>query len=146
MARKPRIRPMALCVFEHRGRILVARGRDSSTGATFYRPLGGGIDFGETGAEAIVREIREELGEGICALRYLGTLESIFRYRDKPRHELLRIYDAAFVDRRVYARDIVEGREGERRIAARWLSPDEMDDAPLVPEGLTALLQPPLCP
>lgn len=146
MARKPRIRAMALCVFLHEGRILVARGRDRGTGAAFHRPLGGGIDFGETGAQAIAREIREELGEEICNLRYLGTLESIFRYRDRPRHELLRIYDASFVDRRVYAREIVEGREGQRRITARWLSLDEMDDAPLVPEGLAALLQPSSCP
>ncbi len=141
MARKPRIRPMALCVFRHRGRILVARGRDSNNGASFYRPLGGGIDFGETGSEAIIREIDEELGAAISAPRYLGTLESIFTYRGKPRHELLLIFDADFLDREIYERECVEAREGERRIIARWLAPDAMQDAPLVPEGLSDLLQ-----
>ena len=146
MARKARIRPMALCVFRHRGRILVARGRDSSNGASFYRPLGGGIDFGETGAAAIVREIDEELGVAISAPRYLGALESIFTFRDKPRHELLLIYDADFLDRDIYERERVEAREGQRRIIARWLAPDAMHDAPLVPEGLSDLLQSQPCP
>ncbi len=141
MARKPRIRPMALCVFRHKGRILVARGRDRSNGASFYRPLGGGIDFGETGAEAIVREIDEELGAAIAAPRYLGTLESIFHYRDRPCHELLLIFDAEFLDRSIYKKECVEAREGQRRIVARWLALDEMHDAPLVPEGLSDLLQ-----
>lgn len=146
MARKARIRPMALCVFRHRGRILVARGRDSSNGASFYRPLGGGIDFGETGAEAIVREIHEELGAAISAPRYLGSLESIFRYRGKQRHELLLIFDADFLDSSIYDRERVEAREGGRRIIARWLDPDAMHDAPLVPEGLAELLQSQPCP
>lgn len=146
MARKARIRPMALCVFRHKGRILVARGRDSSNGASFYRPLGGGIDFGETGAEAIVREIDEELGAAIGAPRYLGALESIFSYRGKPRHELLLIFDADFLDREIYQRERIVAQEGERRIIARWLAPAEMHDAPLVPEGLTDLLQSQPCP
>ncbi len=145
MARKLRIRPVALCVFQHEGRILVAKGRDRSNGAAFYRPLGGGIRFGETGAQALVRELREELEEEICALRYLGTLESIFHYRDRPRHELLRIYDAEFVDRSAYERPFLQAHEGERRIRARWLAPSALGDAPLVPEGLPALLQPAPC-
>ena len=145
MARKARIRPVALCVFRHEGRILVARGRDRDTGAEFYRPLGGGIRFGETGAQALARELREELGEEICDTCYLGTLESIFRYRGRQRHELLRIYDAAFVDGSVYTRSSVEAVEGSRRIRARWLAPAAMGDAPLYPEGLAALLQPEPC-
>ncbi len=141
MARKPRIRPVALCVFQHDGRILVAKGQDRSTGAEFYRPLGGGIDFGETGAQALNREVREETGEAIRDLRYLGTLESIFRYRARARHELLRIYDARFVDAGIYARPTVLAREGKRHKQARWLAPDELGDTPLVPEGLIDLLQ-----
>lgn len=145
MARKPRIRPVALCVFQHEGRILVAKGRDRSNDAAFFRPLGGGIRFGETGAQALAREMLEELGEEIGALRYLGTLESIFHYRERPRHELLRIYDAEFVDRSVYERASVQAQEGGRRIRARWLALTDLGSTPLVPEGLTALLQPEPC-
>ena len=59
---RDRIRPIALCLFRHAGRILVGNAYDAVKQEHYCRPLGGGIEFGERGAEAIVREIREELG------------------------------------------------------------------------------------
>jgi hypothetical protein len=41
------IRPLAICVFSQNGKILVCEGYDATTSDTFYRPLGGGIEFGE---------------------------------------------------------------------------------------------------
>ena len=57
-----RIRTIAICLFSHNGGILVAEGIDAVKGETFYRPLGGGIEFGEYGADTVAREIREEIG------------------------------------------------------------------------------------
>ena len=45
--KKNRIRPLAICVFLNNNRILVAEGYDPIKQQTFYRPLGGGIEFGE---------------------------------------------------------------------------------------------------
>ena len=73
-----RIRPIAICLFRYENKILVAEGKDPIKDQTFYRPLGGGIEFGERSEETIRREIREELNEEVTALRYLGTLENIF--------------------------------------------------------------------
>src|SRR6266568_4543117 len=45
---QPRIRPLAICVFSHNGCILAAEGVDPlKDNQVFYRPLGGGIEFGE---------------------------------------------------------------------------------------------------
>ncbi|MBP2263201.1 hypothetical protein J3B00_004006 [Pseudomonas sp. BP8] len=41
------IRPLALCVFSHPGKVLVNFFEDAVTDQTLYRPLGGGIEFGE---------------------------------------------------------------------------------------------------
>jgi hypothetical protein len=41
------IRPPAISVFRHNGRILAAESYDPIRQQTFYRPLGGGIEFGE---------------------------------------------------------------------------------------------------
>ena len=41
------IRPIAICVLRRHDEILVIEGRDESRDLTFYRPLGGGIEFGE---------------------------------------------------------------------------------------------------
>ena len=57
-----KIRPLAICVFLHQGRILVSVGYDSVKKQTFYRPLGGKIEFGEPSAETVRRELMEEIG------------------------------------------------------------------------------------
>lgn len=48
---------------------------------TFYRPPGGGIQFGETSLEAARREMREEFRLEVDDPRLLGVLESIFGER-----------------------------------------------------------------
>ena len=84
---EPRIRALALCIFHHQGKILVNQFFDADKQQMLFRPLGGGIDFGEHSAQAIVREIQEELGLSINSLRLIGTLESLFTYAGKPGHE-----------------------------------------------------------
>jgi NADH pyrophosphatase NudC (nudix superfamily) len=53
------IRPIAICVCRDGERILVAEGHDSQKGQTFYRPLGGTIEFGERGDETVQRELSQ---------------------------------------------------------------------------------------
>jgi plasmid stabilization system protein ParE len=47
--------------FWHRGRILVIEAYDPIKCQSFCRPLGGGIEFGETNAQAVAREIHAQL-------------------------------------------------------------------------------------
>jgi 8-oxo-dGTP pyrophosphatase MutT (NUDIX family) len=68
-----RIRPLALCIFHHDGKILLSEAHDPIKNRPFFRPIGGGIEFGETSAEAIEREVQEELGLAITDVRLLGT-------------------------------------------------------------------------
>ena len=42
--KKNRIRPLAICVFRNRGRILVNESHDPVKDEYFFRPLGGGIE------------------------------------------------------------------------------------------------------
>ena len=83
-----RIRTIVLGIFLHEDRLLVFRGDDPTRNVVFYRPLGGGIEFGEPSADAFVREIREELGAELTAVRYLGMLENIFTHAGKRGHEI----------------------------------------------------------
>src|SRR5262249_25090925 len=69
------VRRVAICVFRHADRILVARGHDALKGQHFMRPLGGRIEFGELAADALRREIREELNAEIHEPELLGVLE-----------------------------------------------------------------------
>jgi 8-oxo-dGTP pyrophosphatase MutT (NUDIX family) len=88
-----RIRPTAVAVVRWDDRILVHEGRDSVKGERFYRPLGGGIEFGELGEEAIRRELVEEIGVETASARYLGMLENVFVYEGEPGHELVLLYE-----------------------------------------------------
>jgi 8-oxo-dGTP pyrophosphatase MutT (NUDIX family) len=139
---EPRIRHLALCIFHHQGKILVNEFVDPVKGLTLFRPLGGGIEFGEYSADAIVREIREELGEPVIDLRLIGTLESIFTYLGKPGHEVVQVYDARFEEASLYQRPWLEGEESDGApFRARWCDSASFTEAsPLVPEGLQALL------
>jgi 8-oxo-dGTP pyrophosphatase MutT (NUDIX family) len=142
MGKKPRIRPLAICLFRHGDRILVHEGIDTVKGIRFARPLGGGIDFGETSLDAIRREIREELGAEITDVKLLGILESIYVYEGKPGHEIVFVYDGLFVDEHLYTQETLTVTEGKQVFEATWRSLDEMRGEPLVlvPESLWTLL------
>lgn len=58
----------------------------------YHRLVGGGVEFGETHREAIIREVDEELGAGILDLTHLGTIENIFRYNGELGHEIVALY------------------------------------------------------
>lgn len=137
-----RIRPLALCLFCHRGRILVQEARDRIKQQRFFRPVGGGIEFGETGIVAVAREIREELDVDVTDLRFVGALENIFTYNGAPGHEIVLVYDGAFADRSLYSREFIPGVESNgRAFEARWHGGASFSpETPLYPHGLPELL------
>ena len=138
-----RIRPLALCVFHHNGKILVNEAYDSIKKQTFFRPVGGGIEFGETSVQAVVREVQEELGLSISDVRLLGTLESIFTYAGTPGHEIVQVYDAKFVDANVYELPQLKACESDgTAFIAKWHGVASFTHgSPLVPDGLYELLK-----
>ena len=138
------IRPLAICVFRHRDRILVEKAYDPTKEEHFYRPLGGGIEFGETSRDALIREIREEINAQITDLRLLGTLENIFTFDGRPGHEIVQVYDATFCDAALYTRDGIPGSEDDgHTFTAQWLPLASLtpDAPPLYPDGLLDLLR-----
>lgn len=70
------------------GHILLCRNRKAGN---VYLP-GGHVEFGETGAEALVREIREEMGCGSRATGFMGCAEHFFRQKGRPHAEINLIY------------------------------------------------------
>lgn len=144
MAKKKRIRPLALCVFRRGNKIFVAEGHDKKVKKTFYRPIGGGIEFDERAMETIRREVREEIAAEVSNLVYLGTLENIFEYQGQRGHEICLIYDGAFVDDFRNADDytVVGHDDGDILFTAMWKPLDffREGNAPLYPDGLLELL------
>jgi 8-oxo-dGTP pyrophosphatase MutT (NUDIX family) len=79
-------------------KILVEKGYDSVKQEIFYRPLGGGIEFGETGAEALQREFIEEIGKDITVTHLIDSIENIFEFEGQPGHQIMLLYEASFTD------------------------------------------------
>lgn len=145
MSKKKRIRPLAICVFRHQDQILVAEGYDSVKDEFFYRPLGGGVKFGEPGAETICRELMEEIQAEVDpqSLHYLGTVENIFRFNGKRGHEIVLIYDGTLKQTGLYEQPVILGKEGDGTdIRAVWKNIHDFGEgkAILYPTGLLEML------
>lgn len=139
------IRPLAICVFRHQDRILVAEGHDPIKDEHFYRPLGGGIEFGEHSKKTICRELMEEVHIEVEEndLRYLGAVENIFVFNGKRGHEIVLIYDGTFEDNMMYERNVIRGKEANGEdIRAVWKHIREFGEGKsiLYPTGLLELL------
>ena len=83
------------------GKVLLCRAKG---GATTYLP-GGHIEFGETGREALVREIKEELGLSAEVGRFLGVVENSFMQKGKPHSEINLVYELCIPDDETVAQE-----------------------------------------
>lgn len=119
-------------------------GVDAVKGETFYRPLGGSIEFGEHSTGTVIREIREELSAEVTpgSLRYLGTLENIFVYNGMPGHEIVIVYNGELADDTLYDRAELAAFEddGAPFRALRKRLDSFGPGAPLYPDGLLELI------
>ena len=137
------IRPVAICVLRREdGALLLAPGFDPVKQQRFYRPLGGGIEFGERAQEAARRELLEELGAEVEIVRLLGVSENIFVFLGQPGHELVWVFEGRFLDPSFYEGDVLTANEGDSPFEVRWVPWQELQsgEAPLYPDGLMELL------
>ena len=145
MGKRKRVRPLAICIFRNQDRILVNQGYDPIKEEYFYRPLGGGIEFGESAADTVCREIMEELNVEVNkeSLKYLGAVENIFHFKGTPFHEIILIYDGLLKDSRLYEQPVILGAEADgEKIQAVWKNIDDFGTgrAILYPTGLLEMI------
>lgn len=143
---KPEPRVLAICILRRGDSILVAEGYDRVKSETFYRPLGGKVEFGEYGHQALSRELREEIGAEIVNIQFIGLVENIFLYEGRPGHEIVLVYEGDFAEKTFLEKDVIDGLEkfpeGVTGIKAVWKSLLYFKEgkAPLYPERLLNLI------
>jgi 8-oxo-dGTP pyrophosphatase MutT (NUDIX family) len=138
-----RVRAIAIGVIHDADRLFVAEGHDSVKDQTFYRPLGGSIEFGEAAADAVQREFLEESGSAVSQPTYIGTLENRFVNDGIEGHEIVLVFATDFVDPALRAVDSVACREESGTpFTARWVPMSVFREgrAPLYPDGLLEMV------
>jgi len=111
---------VAACVVDGQGRMIVlVRGKEPGKGK--WDLPGGFVDPGETAEDALRREVREEVGLEVTALRYLGSWPNVYEYMG-VRYRTLDMGFACEVKEASLA------RPGEAEIAeVLFLSPSQID-------------------
>ena len=110
------------------GKVLLCLPKDRSYS---YLP-GGHIEFGETGREALVREMKEETGLDATAGELLGVVESSFVQKGEKHCEINLIYEMRLEGSR-RSRGSRSLRSLEDWICFDWVDCDRMDSANLLP-------------
>ncbi len=109
------------------GKLLLCRAKG---GSSTYLP-GGHIEFGESGRQALVREVREELGVESETGAFLGAAENSFMQHGKPHAEINLIYELKI------AAEGLESREDW--IEFEWCPLGRLNEANLLPVTFRAL-------
>lgn len=139
----PYIRPLAICVFYKGGCILAERCVDNHKNEVFYRPLGGGVEFGEYGVDALQRELDEEIGASAADVEFVGFIENIYTYEGRPGHELAMVYKGRIADESFYDKEKITVRVDEHtKGEAFWVPVNDFKsgDRILYPSGLAEML------
>ena len=108
------------------GKILLCRAKG---GSTTYLP-GGHIEFGETGRQALAREVKEELGADAKTGRFLGVVENSFLQHGKPHAEINLVYELQLPPE-------TAAKACEDWIEFEWRDLTRLDD--LLPEAFRSL-------
>jgi len=136
------IRNIAICLIENDGKIFVGEGFDEVKKETFYRPLGGGIEFGELAKDTVIREFQEEMETEISVGTYLTTFENRFTFNGVSGHEIILLFSATFKDKSIYQKDNIKCKEEGADFIAKWVNKSDFLSAKkiLYPKGIVDYL------
>lgn len=133
----------ALALVWRKDELLMLRVDEESGVVKGYRPLGGGIEFGETSDKAVVREVREELGCELLNPRLIGWVENVYHMNSATGHEVMALWQGELSDKSIYEQDKVAYVELDKIAAGCflvWKNPFTAE-LPVYPDGLTELLK-----
>ena len=131
-----KIRSIALGLIRQGDKYLVFKAIEEATGEEFYRPLGGGIKFGEESYDALKREFLEEIDAKLNNLSLLNVLENVFEYENLLMHEIIFLYEAKLADGKFYKEKSIPINDSKMGRVAEWVERDELLSSNFYPQGI----------
>ena len=116
------------------GKVLLCKAKG---GSSTYLP-GGHIEFGETAAEALVREMKEESGQDVEVGKLLGVLENSFLQHGEKHCEINLVYEMSLAPRRDGADAAVNAIEPW--IEFEWRDIGDLASANLLPTEISKFI------
>ena len=118
-----RFRVAVNAVIERTGRYLLARRQDIG----WWHLVGGGLEYGETIQQGLLREVQEEIGASVDILRLVGV------YAKPQKQEVVLTFLCHL------ATDTAEPRISDEITEIGWFAPDDLPQ-PLLPKHRERLL------
>lgn len=125
----------------HEDSVLLHQGE----GENFWTFPGGRAEFGETAAQTLRREMKEEIGAEVEVVRLLWFVENFFTYAGGQFHEIALYFLMRFseVSAHLLQTDSFQGHEEGMKLTYRWFPrrAEVLTDLPLLPAFLQTALQ-----
>lgn len=135
------IRPVAIGLLRDGDRLLVAEVPNDDGSVKGWRPLGGGIEFGETAEAALKREFQEELGVEPCIIGGPLICENLDEHAGHVGHEIIFAFPVQVADQAVRAQQRFLIKDNETPVWVEWISLERFEQGEtLLPTALGPLL------
>jgi ADP-ribose pyrophosphatase YjhB (NUDIX family) len=108
------------------GRFLASPGFDSVKQQSYLRLLGGHVEFGERAAEALAREILEEISAECAVGPLLEVIENSFTHEGDPGQEVVFLFAGFLTDPEIYGRERIPMHEPGKDKVAIWTPVEEL--------------------
>ncbi|MGR3511781.1 MAG: NUDIX hydrolase [Paracoccaceae bacterium] len=138
----PRVRATALGLPFRDDRLLVSAVTQDDGSTIGWRPLGGGVEFGEPAEDAVLRELKEELNATAQVIRLLGIFENIYTHHGETGHEVVFAFEVSLTDPGIAAPDEFVVEDNGYRDRAAWVPLEQFRSGreTLLPQALLPLV------
>lgn len=107
----------------------------------YYALMGGRVKTGESSADALKREVLEELGKEICITDFIGVIENFFTSKNTKYHELEFIHKFEFIDEKdKLIENTLYDIEPDKDTIFEWLDIKDIPSLDIRPKAAKELL------
>ncbi|MEM9970183.1 MAG: NUDIX domain-containing protein [Pseudomonadota bacterium] len=137
------LRVIALGLPFRTGKLLASAVTEDNGIVKGWRPLGGGVEFGESVEHALEREFAEELGAETRVLSRLAVFENLFEHHGAKGHEIVFAFEVALDEPGLASAEAFQMQDNGYVNNARWIPWTEFVEGRerLLPDGLLTLVE-----